>query len=88
MFDLRFTQKLGPVKTPKRVKPALIHLSEMIRKHKKCGYLPLLDMICPSKVVCEAGLTVALYMLTAVAAQFKQAGTSEAMDSTVILVRV
>lgn len=48
---LRVFQKLGPCKTPRRLKPALNLIAEMIRKHRNCGYLPLLDLACPSKVM-------------------------------------
>ncbi|PFH53166.1 hypothetical protein AMATHDRAFT_39050 [Amanita thiersii Skay4041] len=42
-------QNKGPCKTPKRVKPILPYLDQMIWKHGKCGYKPLLDLVCPSK---------------------------------------
>ena len=46
----RFLQKMGPCKTPKRLKEALVLIEQMIRRHGKCGYLPLLNLACPSRV--------------------------------------
>ncbi|KAF8952485.1 hypothetical protein BDZ97DRAFT_1681539, partial [Flammula alnicola] len=40
----------GPCKTPKRLKDILPHLERLLRRHGKCGYLPLRDRACPSKV--------------------------------------
>ncbi|KAF8348939.1 hypothetical protein F5887DRAFT_879529, partial [Amanita rubescens] len=40
----------GPCGTPKRLKRLLPILDQMIWKHGKCGYKPLLNIACPSKV--------------------------------------
>ncbi|KAF8896299.1 hypothetical protein BD779DRAFT_1433681 [Infundibulicybe gibba] len=40
----------GRCKTPKRLKPVLPLLDKMLWRHKKCGYMPLRDLACPSKV--------------------------------------
>ena len=47
---LRFAQALGSVKTPKRLKTVLHRLEQLIWHHGKCGYKPLLQRLCPSKV--------------------------------------
>ncbi|KAF8627995.1 hypothetical protein AX15_004120 [Amanita polypyramis BW_CC] len=39
----------GPCKTPKRLKNILPVLEQMVWKHGKCGYKPLLNIACPSK---------------------------------------
>ena len=39
-----------PSKTPKRVKPALDLLEEIIGRHGKCSYNALMGVSCPSKV--------------------------------------
>ena len=43
-------QAKGAGKTPRRVKPALDPLEKMVWRHGKCGYKPLRDKACPSKV--------------------------------------
>ncbi|KAG5342247.1 hypothetical protein C0989_004091 [Termitomyces sp. Mn162] len=43
-------KSLGPCKTPKRLKEILTLLESMIWRHKKCGYVPLRDKVCPSKL--------------------------------------
>ncbi|KAG0702505.1 hypothetical protein DFH29DRAFT_774015, partial [Suillus ampliporus] len=43
-------QVLGTCKTPKRLKDVLVLLEKMIWRHGKCGYKPLRDQVCPSKV--------------------------------------
>ena len=43
-------QTLGPCKTPPRLKDAVSLLGQLFRRHSRCGYKPLLDKICPSKV--------------------------------------
>ncbi|KDQ59313.1 hypothetical protein JAAARDRAFT_127533, partial [Jaapia argillacea MUCL 33604] len=43
-------KKRGPCKTPKRVKTALELLEKLIWRHGKCGYKPLRDKACPSRV--------------------------------------
>jgi hypothetical protein len=45
----RFRQKLGPVKTPKRLKGVLDLLERMIKLHSRCKPRKLLDRHCPSK---------------------------------------
>ncbi|CAL1716650.1 unnamed protein product [Somion occarium] len=40
----------GSCKTPKRLKPVLPILEKLIWRHGKCGYKPLLNKICPSKL--------------------------------------
>ncbi|TCD64911.1 hypothetical protein EIP91_003447 [Steccherinum ochraceum] len=44
---------LGPVKTPQRIKAALPLLEQLIWHHSKCGYKPILQRVCPSKVINE-----------------------------------
>ncbi|KAJ8591700.1 hypothetical protein M405DRAFT_734626 [Rhizopogon salebrosus TDB-379] len=41
---------LGKCKTPKRLRDVLVLLEKMIWRHGKCGYLPLRNKVCPSKV--------------------------------------
>ncbi|KAF8440398.1 hypothetical protein L210DRAFT_3400793, partial [Boletus edulis BED1] len=41
---------LGRCKTPKRLKEVLSLVEKMIWRHGKCGYKPLRDKVCPSKV--------------------------------------
>ncbi|KAH7884432.1 hypothetical protein F5I97DRAFT_1811644 [Phlebopus sp. FC_14] len=41
---------VGRCKTPKRLKDILPLLEKMIWRHGKCGYKPLRDKVCPSKV--------------------------------------
>ncbi|KIJ66968.1 hypothetical protein HYDPIDRAFT_85706, partial [Hydnomerulius pinastri MD-312] len=41
---------LGNCKTPKRLKDTLQLIEKMIWRHGKCGYKPLRDKVCPSKV--------------------------------------
>lgn len=48
---LTLLQIQGPSKTPKRLKWALGLLDRLFRRHRKCGYRPLLDKVCPSKVI-------------------------------------
>lgn len=43
-------QAKGSCKTPKRLKDILSLLEKMIWRHGKCGYKPLRDKACPSKV--------------------------------------
>ncbi|KAI5122895.1 hypothetical protein M0805_007573 [Coniferiporia weirii] len=40
----------GASKTPVRLKNALPLLGQLFHRHSKCGYKPLLDKICPSKL--------------------------------------
>ncbi|KAJ7928905.1 hypothetical protein B0H13DRAFT_1596970, partial [Mycena leptocephala] len=50
----------GTCKTPKRLKEVIPLLEKLIWRHGKCGYKPLRDHACPSKVfpVCSpAGIT-------------------------------
>ncbi|KAF8554611.1 hypothetical protein OG21DRAFT_1412295, partial [Imleria badia] len=42
---------LGNCKTPKRLKDVLQLAEKMIWRHGKCGYKPLRDKVCPSKVI-------------------------------------
>ncbi|CCM03069.1 uncharacterized protein FIBRA_05189 [Fibroporia radiculosa] len=46
-------EKKGPCKTPKRLKPVLAMLDQMIWRHGKCGYKALLNIACPSKIRTE-----------------------------------
>ncbi|KAK2460975.1 hypothetical protein APHAL10511_007445 [Amanita phalloides] len=39
----------GPCSTPERLKGILPILDQMVWKHGKCGYKPLLNVVCPSK---------------------------------------
>ncbi|KAL8280819.1 hypothetical protein RQP46_006823 [Phenoliferia psychrophenolica] len=43
--------KLGPIKTPKRLKPALDLVEKLIKLQAKCNYRKLLDRFCPRKVL-------------------------------------
>jgi len=38
------------MRTPKRINDALNFFEKLIWRHGKCGYKPLLNMACPSKV--------------------------------------
>ena len=44
-------QARGACKTPKRLKDILSLLEKMVWMHGKCGYKPLRDKACPSKVI-------------------------------------
>ena len=46
------SKAVGHCKTPKRLKDILPMLENLIRRHSRCGYLPLGDLSCPSKVQC------------------------------------
>ncbi|OAX35477.1 hypothetical protein K503DRAFT_696963, partial [Rhizopogon vinicolor AM-OR11-026] len=46
----REIELLGKCKTPKRLRDVLVLLEKMIWRHGKCGYKPLRDKVCPSKV--------------------------------------
>ncbi|KAG6862537.1 hypothetical protein C0995_000085 [Termitomyces sp. Mi166 len=48
-------KSLGSCKTPKRLKEILLLLESMIWRHKKCGYTPLRDKVCPSKLKSTEG---------------------------------
>ncbi|TFK75181.1 hypothetical protein BDN72DRAFT_758418 [Pluteus cervinus] len=37
-------------KTPQRIKHLLPLMDQMLHRHGKCGYKPLRDLACPSKV--------------------------------------
>ncbi|CAA7267063.1 unnamed protein product [Cyclocybe aegerita] len=41
---------LGHCKTPKRLKDTLPLLEKLLRRHGRCGYVPLRDRVCPSKI--------------------------------------
>ncbi|KIJ13439.1 hypothetical protein PAXINDRAFT_81133, partial [Paxillus involutus ATCC 200175] len=41
---------LGCCKTPKRLRDILLLTEKMIWRHGKCGYKPLCNKVCPSKV--------------------------------------
>ncbi|GJE88721.1 telomerase reverse transcriptase [Phanerochaete sordida] len=41
---------LGPCKTPKRLKDAVVLVERTIWRHSKCGYKALLDKMCPTKL--------------------------------------
>ncbi|KPV77796.1 uncharacterized protein RHOBADRAFT_11859, partial [Rhodotorula graminis WP1] len=43
-------KKLGPVKTPERLKPVLPILDKLATLSARCNYRKLLDRRCPSKV--------------------------------------
>ncbi|PSR75587.1 hypothetical protein PHLCEN_2v9067, partial [Hermanssonia centrifuga] len=43
-------KKKGSIKTPKRLKSILSLLERTMWRHHKCGYRPLLQKICPSKL--------------------------------------
>ncbi|KAI0690148.1 hypothetical protein BC835DRAFT_1281564 [Cytidiella melzeri] len=54
----------GNCKTPKRLKPALDLLDKLIWRHSKCGYKPLLQRLCPSKVrFLEASWSLAIVFM-------------------------
>ncbi|KAH9481585.1 Telomerase reverse transcriptase [Psilocybe cubensis] len=40
----------GSCKTPQRLKGILPVLEKLIRRHSRCGYIPLRDLTCPSKI--------------------------------------
>ncbi|KAF8589791.1 hypothetical protein K439DRAFT_1331467 [Ramaria rubella] len=40
----------GNVKTPKRLKPVLSIIEQLIKKHWICNYRGIRSMVCPSKV--------------------------------------
>ncbi|GAA6062681.1 hypothetical protein JCM10212_002504 [Sporobolomyces blumeae] len=44
-------KKLGPTKTPNRVKAVLPHLNRLAVLHTRCNYRKLLDLKCPRKTV-------------------------------------
>jgi hypothetical protein len=46
-------QDKGACKTPKRLREILSLLEKMIWRHGKCGYKPLRDKACPSKVILD-----------------------------------
>ncbi|KAG6896050.1 hypothetical protein C0992_010666 [Termitomyces sp. T32_za158] len=48
-------KSLGKCKTPKRLKEVLPVLESMIWRHRKCGYVPLRDKVCPSKLKSTEG---------------------------------
>jgi telomerase reverse transcriptase len=53
LFEFLFTFEMkarGNCKTPKRLKTALELLDQLLWRHSKCGYKPLLQRLCPSKV--------------------------------------
>ncbi|KAG1744070.1 uncharacterized protein EDB91DRAFT_1050737 [Suillus paluster] len=52
----RHADDLGTCKTPRRLKNVLVLLEKMIWRHGKCGYKPLRDIACPSKVNKLSGL--------------------------------
>ncbi|KAI0035405.1 hypothetical protein K488DRAFT_28474, partial [Vararia minispora EC-137] len=43
-------KKKGRCKTPKRLKVVLGILRTLLRRHRKCGYRPLCNLACSSKV--------------------------------------
>ncbi|KAJ7285127.1 hypothetical protein C8J57DRAFT_1052219, partial [Mycena rebaudengoi] len=50
-FSDREQQLKGSFKTPKRLKDVIPMLEKLIWRHGKCGYKPLRDHACPSKVM-------------------------------------
>ena len=59
------SQTKGSCKTPKRLKDTLHLLETMIWRHGKCGYKPLRDIACPSKVgVFDMRVAVNLFFLS------------------------
>ncbi|KAG8970574.1 hypothetical protein FRC03_006703 [Tulasnella sp. 419] len=46
----REIQRASSIKTPKRVKDALMHLDSLLTRHKACSYRKLCDLVCPSKL--------------------------------------
>ncbi|KAJ3720782.1 hypothetical protein DFJ43DRAFT_1004797, partial [Lentinula guzmanii] len=48
-------EKLGPCKTPKRLKAVLPLLDKLIWRHGKCKYRLLRDLACPSRVPSQRG---------------------------------
>lgn len=46
-YDIKL---LGRCKTPKRLKDTLPLIDKLLWRHGKCGYKPLRDKICPSKI--------------------------------------
>ncbi|KAF8690235.1 hypothetical protein AX14_003047 [Amanita brunnescens Koide BX004] len=58
-------KRKGPCGTPKRIKYLVPTLDQMIWKHRKCGYKPLLNIACPSKTnVKKLDSSVILEMLS------------------------
>ncbi|KAJ7170830.1 hypothetical protein C8R43DRAFT_68505 [Mycena crocata] len=49
-FDDREHEIKGSFKTPKRLKEVIPMLEKLLWRHGKCGYKPLRDHACPSKV--------------------------------------
>ncbi|KZS92575.1 hypothetical protein SISNIDRAFT_412530 [Sistotremastrum niveocremeum HHB9708] len=47
---LRCDQRVGPIKTPKRLKGLLPLVHQLLRRHKKCKYKVLLSLTCRRKV--------------------------------------
>jgi len=53
----RRLQARGSMRTPKRINGALDYFEKLIWRHGKCGYKPLLNTACPSKVSLSATYT-------------------------------
>ncbi|KAJ7030377.1 hypothetical protein C8F04DRAFT_961521 [Mycena alexandri] len=51
VFFLCSVQRIGTCKTPKRLKEVIPMLEKLLWRHGKCGYKPLRDHACPSKVL-------------------------------------
>ncbi|KAI0955894.1 hypothetical protein AcV7_006436 [Taiwanofungus camphoratus] len=51
-------KKIGPCKTPKRLKQILEILEKMTRRHGKCGYKASLEITCPSKIKSDKKTTL------------------------------
>ncbi|KLO08925.1 hypothetical protein SCHPADRAFT_834696 [Schizopora paradoxa] len=49
-FRVLELQAKGACNTPARLKQTLFLASKLFRNHVRCGYKPLLDKTCPSKV--------------------------------------
>ncbi|KAJ3893208.1 hypothetical protein GG344DRAFT_43738 [Lentinula edodes] len=77
-------ERLGPCKTPKRVKAVLPLLEKLIWRHGKCKYRLLRDRSCPSKVLSQPGTASSLVHRILADCSLVENG----MDGTLILVRM
>lgn len=74
-------QAKGSCKTPKRLKETLCILEKMIWRHGKCGYKPLRDKACPSKVIFPAA-----FRFDSIFIRFCSSQLTASLDSSIILV--
>ncbi|KAL4243808.1 Telomerase reverse transcriptase [Abortiporus biennis] len=82
-------QMKGSCKTPKRLRGVIDLLEKMIWRHGKCGYRPLLEKVCPSKLKTVQSTpldsSIILEMMSETSIQFcsqnKQINSSISFDS-------